>query len=113
MKELIAPVVLLFAMGGAMSVSANNVVGNASAGKELYMGCSGCHGADGMGNETLRAPRLAGQKAWYIVTQLDNFKTGLRGTISGDSGGAMMRPMALLLENDQAVADVAAYLESL
>jgi len=112
-KSLIAPAIVVCALGGAMSVSADSVVGNASAGKELYMGCSGCHGADAMGNDGLKAPRLAGQKAWYIVTQLNNFKAGLRGTISGDKGGAMMRPMASLLKSDQAVADVAAYLESL
>ena len=103
---------LLLAMSAA-ALADEKQVGDVTAGKALYVGCSGCHGADGMGNEALQAPRLAGQRAWYLVTQLNNFKSGLRGTISGDTGGAMMRPMASLLPNDQAIADVAAYLESL
>lgn len=107
--------IMLYMLGGLASVIANETpVGNVSAGKEIYMGCSGCHGVDAMGNEALKAPRLAGQKAWYTVTQLNNFRSGLRGSIAGDTGGAMMRPMATsLLKDAQSIADVAAYLESL
>ncbi|MBX2824396.1 MAG: c-type cytochrome [Gammaproteobacteria bacterium] len=87
--------------------------GDAGKGKALYAGCSGCHGADAMGNAALNAPRLAGQLEGYLVVQLNNFKAGIRGTADGDLGGAMMRPMASMLADDQAVQDVAAYLASL
>jgi len=90
-----------------------DAAGDAAKGKALYVGCSGCHGADAMGNAALGAPRLAGQLEGYLVTQLKNFKTGIRGTAEGDTGGAMMAPMANLLPDDQAVEDVAAYLASL
>ncbi len=110
----IKAVLLSFAvLACSNSIAADKLVGDASKGKALYGGCSGCHGADGMGNAGLQAPRLAGQKAWYTVTQLKNFKAGIRGTVEGDVGGAMMRPMASMLPDNQAIADVAAYLESL
>jgi len=87
--------------------------GDAAKGETLFAGCAGCHGADAKGNAALSAPRLAGQLEGYLVTQLKNFKAGIRGTAEGDAGGALMRPMASLLADDQAIEDVAAYLASL
>lgn len=110
---LLASSVVCLSIAAATVLADSQLVGDSEKGQALYVGCSGCHGADGMGNDALKAPRLAGQKAWYLATQLQNFKSGLRGTISGDTGGAMMRPMAGLLADDQAIADVAAYLEGL
>lgn len=112
-KLFLASSIVCLSVASSYVVANAEPVGDSVKGKALYVGCSGCHGADGMGNEALKAPRLAGQKAWYTSTQLKNFKSGLRGTISGDTGGAMMRPMASLLADDQAIADVSAYLESL
>lgn len=65
--------------------------------------CAACHGADG--NTTVGAnPRLAGQHAAYIATQLQLFKTGKR-----TSGlAATMAPIAQGL-SDKDIADVAAY----
>ncbi|MBX2885777.1 MAG: c-type cytochrome [Granulosicoccus sp.] len=87
--------------------------GDPAKGKAFYASCAGCHGADGMGNAALNAPRLAGQLEGYLVTQLKNFKAGIRGTAEGDNGGAMMAPMAAMLATDQAIEDVAAYLAAL
>lgn len=89
------------------------VKGDAAKGKAAYAVCSACHGASGEGNKTLNAPRLAGQSDWYIVSQLNNYKSGLRGTDSRDVYGAQMRPMALTLATDKAVNDIAAYIATM
>ncbi|MFT0866459.1 c-type cytochrome [Pseudomonas sp. CAM1A] len=66
--------------------------------------CVACHGAQGLGNPALGAPRLAGQQAEYLVTQLRDFKAGRRGYAPGDSHGAQMRAIATLLgDSDQAL----------
>lgn len=87
--------------------------GDAAAGKGSYGVCMACHGANGEGNAALNAPALAGQAEWYATRQLNNFKQGIRGTDAKDSFGAQMRPMALTLADDTAVANVAAYVASL
>ncbi len=87
--------------------------GDATKGKASYAVCMACHGADGMGNKALNAPRIAGQESWYLERQLKNFKAGIRGADPKDKYGMQMRPMALTLANDQAVADIAAYVSSL
>jgi cytochrome c oxidase subunit 2 len=89
------------------------VEGDAAAGKNAYAICVACHGANGEGNISLNAPRLSNQHDWYIVRQLQNFKKGIRGTHKGDVYGAQMRPMAMVLANDQAVNDVTAYISTL
>ena len=94
-------------------VSAPTVKGDAKAGKAAYAICQACHGAQGEGNKTLNAPKLAGQQDWYLVRQLQNFKAGIRGTHAKDMFGMQMRPMAMTLANDAAVNNVAAYIASL
>ena len=89
------------------------VEGDAAAGKGAYGICVACHGANGEGNISLNAPRLSNQHDWYIVRQLQNFKSGVRGMHKGDVYGAQMRPMAMVLASDQAVNDVAAYISTL
>lgn len=83
-----------------------------AAGQNAYAVCSSCHGAQGEGNALLNAPRLAGQEAWYIKSQLKNFKQGLRGT-GDDTFGAQMAPMASTLPDAVAINNVAAYIASL
>ena len=89
------------------------VSGSAENGKTLYALCVSCHGADGAGNKALNAPRISGQKEWYLARQLASFKAGMRGSHEKDIYGQQMRPMAMTLANEQAVADVAAYLSTL
>jgi cytochrome c oxidase subunit 2 len=96
------------------SVLSNPVwAGDAAAGKGAYAVCQACHGAKGEGNAALNAPALAGQAEWYAVRQLSNFRQGIRGTNPKDGFGAQMRPMAMTLADDTAVANVAAYTASL
>ncbi len=86
---------------------------NLAAGKASYAVCSACHGASGEGNEMLNAPKLTGLQPWYLERQLVNFKHGLRGGDPGDAFGAQMAPMAAVLADDAAIANVAAFIATL
>lgn len=87
--------------------------GDAAAGQGLYATCAACHGAAGEGNEALNSPDLSIQQDWYIVRQLENFKSGARGAHVDDAFGAQMRPMAMMLADAAAMKNVAAYIASL
>jgi len=93
--------------------AAVTVSGSAENGKTSFAVCVSCHGADGAGNKALNAPRISGQQEWYVARQIANFKTGIRGSHAEDIYGQQMRPMAMILANEQAVADVSAYLSTL
>jgi cytochrome c oxidase subunit 2 len=86
--------------------------GDAAAGQALFGTCTACHGAQGEGNETLNAPKLAGQQPWYLARQLHNFKSGVRGSMPGETIAAQMVPMAQLLD-DKGVDDVVAHIATL
>jgi cytochrome c553 len=100
---------------GAMQIVREpaSVKGDSKAGETLYALCASCHGAQGTGNEALKAPRLAGTDDWYLATQLRKFRSGVRGTDPKDAGGRMMRPMALTLPDEDAIRNVVAYIETL
>lgn len=87
--------------------------GDPARGEELYAACVQCHGEDASGDPEQNAPPLTSLNDWYIAEQLRLFKEGIRGTIDGDATGATMRPMALGLADEQAMADVAAYIATL
>lgn len=93
--------------------TADRARGDAVAGQPLYATCAACHGAKGEGNVAMNAPRLGGQPAWYLDRQLRLFKAGARGTHEKDTFGKMMAPMAAMLQDDAAIANVSAYLASL
>lgn len=83
------------------------------AGKASYMVCTACHGPDGRGNEALKAPSLVGQSDWYLVAQLQKFKSKIRGSNAKDVEGAQMLGMAATLKDEQAMINVIAYAQSL
>jgi cytochrome c oxidase subunit 2 len=90
--------------------------GNATTGKDLYTLCAACHGPTGDGIEPMKAPALNHIDDWYLVAQLEKFKSGVRGTRPGDVYGVLMgpnSPMALTLTSDQSVRDVVAYIMTL
>lgn len=82
-------------------------------GAALYATCAACHGAKGEGNKALNAPALVSLNDWYVVTQLQKFKAGIRGGNPQNPNAVMMRGMALSLADDQAIKDVVAYINSL
>ncbi len=98
---------------GIMTAENASAAGDPAKGKAAYAVCAACHGANGMGNKALNAPRIAGQEPWYLERQLKNYKGGIRGADPKDPYGMQMRPMALTLANDQAVSDMAAYVSSI
>lgn len=87
--------------------------GDAAAGAASYATCLACHGPDGKGNQALNAPPIAGQHDWYLVSQLNKFKKGIRGTNPKDVTGAQMRPMSMTLADDQAIKNVVAHISTL
>ena len=86
--------------------------GNAGAGAQTYTLCMACHGAEGEGNELLRAPPIVQLNDWYLVQELQNFKSGARGADAADTWGMTMRLNAMLLD-DQGMQDVIAYVQTL
>jgi len=86
--------------------------GNAALGAAQYAVCAACHGQQGEGLQALNAPKLAGQGAWYLKHQLQNFKNGLRGVHEDDVFGKQMAPMAATLANEAAIDNVIAHIET-
>ena len=89
------------------------VEGNVAVGEKLYTTCAYCHGASGQGIWAMNAPRLAGMTDWYMVRQLQNFKDGVRGAHSSDYYGFQMGFMARILQDEQAMNDLVAYINTL
>lgn len=91
----------------------STVTGNVERGRELFAACAACHGAKGEGNKQLGAPALAACSDWYLLAQLDKFRRGERGSDERDVYGAQMRAAAAALPDEQAAADVVAYINTL
>ena len=91
----------------------NRQAGNAAAGASRYVVCAACHGQQGEGIVAMNAPKLTGQSEWYLRRQLENYKSGLRGTHEDDMYGRTMAPMANSLADDAAISDVIAHIRSL
>ncbi|MBI3371583.1 MAG: c-type cytochrome [Betaproteobacteria bacterium] len=88
------------------------VTGNANNGRKRYVICGACHGPDGRGVQQMNAPGLKGMSDWYLVTQLKNFKQGIRGAHPQDMYGSQMALMAAILSDDQAIDDLVAYVNT-
>ncbi len=90
------------------------VKGNANNGQNHYVTtCAACHGANGRGIQAMNAPGLKGMSDWYLVTQLKNFKQGIRGAHPQDMYGGQMALLAAILTDDRAVDDLVAYISTL
>jgi cytochrome c oxidase subunit 2 len=75
--------------------------------------CSACHGANGQGNQSLGAPRVAGASPDYLARQFAAFKSGKRGAHPEDKLGGQMRQIAGMLPNAATEQDVIAYATAL
>jgi cytochrome c553 len=75
-------------------------------GKEIYQVCSSCHLSTGAGQQDGTMPQLAGQRRGVLIKQMSDIRSGLRDNPS-------MYPYVARLDGLQALADVAAYIETL
>jgi cytochrome c oxidase subunit 2 len=91
----------------------HTVEGDIDAGEDIYTTCGVCHGWRGEGIAAVNAPRQAGMNDWYLVTQLKNFKAGVRGAHDDDSYGMQMNMMAAILNSEKRIHDVVAYINTL
>ena len=87
--------------------------GDATRGAVHYAVCQACHGAAGEGVPATNAPPLANQSDWYLLSSIQRFKGGVRGSNPADANGAVMRGMAGILQDEQAMKDVIAHITSL
>ena len=91
LKTLLVPVAAIGLLGCGMEpIPAEGV----ARGEVLYERCTPCHGAQGEGNPDISAPPIAGMDEEYVLRQLYNFASGVRGGHSEDAGGIRMMPMA-------------------
>jgi cytochrome c oxidase subunit 2 len=87
--------------------------GDAEKGAITYKLCVQCHGENGQGNQQLNSPRLAPASDWYLLSSLERYKAGIRGTNPQNANAVLMRGMSLSLADQQAMKDVIAYIETL
>lgn len=90
---------------------------NLETGRQIFQGgitsiqvpaCAGCHAPDGAGNDAAKFPRLGGQNKDYVVSALQNFRTGARA----NDPGKMMQMVAKRMSDDE-IAAVANYVQGL
>jgi len=84
-----------------MSSTVAYAVGDPKAGEAKAELCFDCHGVGG-NSEDSTFPKLAGQFDYYIIKQIKDFKSGAR---KDDT----MTDMAMIIESDQDLEDIAAY----
>ncbi len=75
--------------------------------------CITCHKEDGSGDEALGAPPLTHQHDWYMMVQLEKFKSGMRGAHPDDTMGGQMAAMSQTLEDSTAMRNVVSYIRTL
>src|SRR5687768_8589895 len=97
----------------ALSCCADVPAEGIERGRVLFATCTPCHGGDGEGNEDYGAPAIAGLPDWYLETQLEHFREGIRGAHPDDAAGLRMRPMVQTLRSEPDRRSVAAYVASL
>ncbi|MFT4924356.1 MAG: cytochrome c553 [Phenylobacterium sp.] len=106
MKKIALSLSLVFGLAG-LSAQANAFEGNAKAGEAMAASCGACHGSDG--NSMVSAyPKIAGQQAEYIYSQLTAFKLGMTSAGKEGRNDPVMSAMAMPL-TDQNMKDLAAH----
>ena len=72
-------------MAGSVASGAEISKGNLENGKKIFTegkgavpACTSCHGENGMGNDMMGTPRLAGQVPTFLVKQLEDFASDKR-----------------------------------
>ena len=94
--------------------STPTITGDVANGANIYdSNCAACHLDSGDGTWYTDAPKLAGMSDWYFVTQISNFRAGIRGLHREDDYGEQMVSMATAMSGLEEIEDVAAYINTL
>lgn len=64
--------------------------------------CAACHGPTGVGNDAAKFPKIAGQHATYLLSQLKAFRSGERA----NDAGKMMQNIASKMSDKDMIAIV-------
>ncbi|MBT6332143.1 MAG: c-type cytochrome [Halieaceae bacterium] len=90
------------------------IKGDIAQGKDYHLNlCSACHGSNALGNVALEAPALAGLNDWYVLSQYEKFRGGLRGAHPQDRWGVQMVRLAPAITDTDILESIAAYLATL
>jgi len=96
------------ALGALAAVAPAAPPDGIALGREKFVQCAPCHGADGRSTVVPQYPKIGGQSAAYVVIALRAYREGRRlGTFA-----AMMSEVAKPL-SDADIDNLAAYVESL
>jgi len=93
--------------------AAATISGDLERGEEIFITCKSCHGERAQGIWSMNAPRLSGVEDWYLTRQLENYKSGVRGTHPADLCGKQMNLITGVLRSEQEVRDLVAYINTL
>jgi cytochrome c553 len=93
-------------MEGGEKELALSLKGDIENGEEAYEICSGCHLPSGAGRPDGTFPQLAGQHPVVVIKQIADIRAGRRDN-------PIMYPFAVSLIDQQELADVAAYIQTL
>ena len=94
--------------------STPTITGDVANGANIYdSNCAACHLDSGDGTWYTDAPKLAGMSDWYFVTQISNFRAGIRGLHREDDYGEQMVSMATAMSGLEEIEYVAAYINTL
>lgn len=93
-------------MEGGEKELALTLKGDIENGEEAYEICSGCHLPSGAGRPDGTFPQLAGQHPVVIIKQIADIRAGRRDN-------PIMYPFAISLIDQQELADVSAYIQTL
>lgn len=88
----------------SLSVTTVCLASDIKAGKAKASACFGCHGTQGISTMP-NYPNLAGQKEQYLISSINNYRTGGRNDPT-------MKAMVASLSDDD-VANIAAFFSSL
>jgi cytochrome c553 len=75
--------------------------------------CMECHRYNASGEIYFGSPPLLGLQDWYLLSQLEKFVNGKRGTAAADVFGQKMVAVTRVIPNEQAMRDVIAYISTL
>ena len=112
MKRYLVTLMALISTSTPIICFGSDVI-DASKGQEHYATCQTCHGANAEGNQAMGAPRLVDLQEWYLVKQMQKYRTGLRGSEAQDTFGQQMAAIVKDLPNEQVINDISAYIVTL